>query len=224
MDILVINDTVWDNYAVVSKRINPKCINPNHRINYFYGKHMQYMSNICNQNMIHLIRRTMIKGKEKEIIEESLKSIKFCLIFHNFIEYNTMSSLYIQLCIKNNIPYFIFSEHTNKFYLNGDYIYDIKFKTCVRNLKTIKRFPVVDIPVEICFTHEKTCPKNIQEVVNNLRSRYQVLKDEKDSKKIIYNEELVKGRKKIIKSDKEMSYLDFMTGKKKWLKETIPKH
>tara|TARA_B100001175_G_scaffold310101_1_gene312705 strand:+ start:857 stop:1357 length:501 start_codon:yes stop_codon:yes gene_type:complete len=166
----------------------------------------------------------MIKGKEKEIIEESLKSIKFCLIFHNFIEYNTMSSLYIQLCIKNNIPYFIFSEHTNKFYLNGDYIYDIKFKTCVRNLKTIKRFPVVDIPVEICFTHEKTCPKNIQEVVNNLRSRYQVLKDEKDSKKIIYNEELVKGRKKIIKSDKEMSYLDFMTGKKKWLKETIPKH
>ena len=128
MDILVINDTVWDNYAVVSKRINPKCINPNHRINYFYGKHMQYMSNICNQNMIHLIRRTMIKGKEKEIIEESLKSIKFCLIFHNFIEYNTMSSLYIQLCIKSNIPYFIFSEQTNKFYLNGYYIYDIKFK------------------------------------------------------------------------------------------------
>ena len=128
------------------------------------------------------------------------------------------------MCIKNKIPYFIFSEHTNKFYLNGDYISGTKFKSCVREIEATKRFPVVELPQEICFSQEKTCPKNIQEVVNNLRSRYQVLKDEKDSKKIVYNEELVKGRKKITKSDKEMSYLDFMAGKKKWLKETIPKH
>tara|TARA_B100000686_G_C16445590_1_gene789276 strand:- start:149 stop:649 length:501 start_codon:yes stop_codon:yes gene_type:complete len=166
----------------------------------------------------------MIKGKEKEIIEDSLKCIKFCLIFHNFIEYNTVSLLYIQLCIKNKIPYFIFSEHTDNFYLNGEYIQDIKFKTCVRKLEIAKRFPVVEIPNEICINQEKTCPKNIQEIVNNLRSRYQVLKEEKDSKKIIYNEEIVKERKKITKSGKEMSYLDFMAGKKKWLKETIPKH
>ena len=60
--------------------------------------------------------------------------------------------------------------------------------------------------------------------MNNLRSRYQALRNEKESKQIVYNEQLVKGRKKIIKSDKEMNYLDFMAGKKKWLKETIPKH
>jgi hypothetical protein len=166
----------------------------------------------------------MVKEKEKEIVEDSLKCIKFCLIFHNFIEYNTLSSLYIHLCIKNKISFFIFSEHTDKFYLNGDYISDTKFKSCVREIKSTKRSPIVEIPKEIYFSQEKTCPKNIQEVVNNLRSRYQALRNEKESKQIVYNEQLVKGRKKIIKSDKEMNYLDFMAGKKKWLKETIPKH
>lgn len=224
MEILVINDISWDNFAIVSRRINPKCINPNHKINYFYGKHMQNISNICNQNTFHLVRRVMVKEKEKEIVEDSLKCIKFCLIFHNFIEYNTLSSLYIHLCIKNKISFFIFSEHTDKFYLNGDYISDTKFKSCVREIKSTKRSPIVEIPKEIYFSQEKTCPKNIQEVVNNLRSRYQALRNEKESKQIVYNEQLVKGRKKIIKSDKEMNYLDFMAGKKKWLKETIPKH
>ena len=69
------------------------------------------------------------------------------------------------------------------------------------------------------FEEKETYPKNIQEVVNNLRSRYQMLKDKKDSKKIVYDENLVKERKKALKSDKEMSYLEFVANKKKWLKK-----
>ena len=75
MNVLVVNDFSWDNFALVAKRVNSKCINPNHRINYFYGKHMQYISNICNQNMMHLLRLALVKDKEKQSIENSLKFV-----------------------------------------------------------------------------------------------------------------------------------------------------
>ncbi len=223
MNVLVINDLSWDNFALVSKRVNPKCINPNHRINYFYGKHMQYVSNICGQNMMHLLRVTLMKDNIKECIENSLKHVKFCIIFHNFTEYNTLSSFYIKLCEENKVPYFIFSEHCEKFYMNGEHIPETKFKVCVREIEMAEREITVNIPQILIFAQELTCPKNIEEVINNLRSRYQVIKDEKDSKKIVYDENLVKERKKLIKSDKEMSYLDYIKNKKKWLKETVPK-
>lgn len=223
MNVLVINDLSWDNFALVSKRVNPKCINPNHRINYFYGKHMQCMSNICGQNMMHLLRVTLMKDNVKECIENSLKHVKFCIIFHNFTEYNTLSSFYIKLCEENKVPYFIFSEHCEKFYMNGEYIPETKFKVCVIEIEMTEREITVNIPQTLLFAQELACPKNIEEVINNLRSRYQVTKDEKDSKKIVYDENLVKERKKLIKSGKEMSYLDYMKNKKKWLKETVPK-
>ena len=60
--------------------------------------------------------------------------------------------------------------------------------------------------------------------MTNLRSRYQNLKDEKESKKIIYDEKIVKERKKLVKSDKEINYLQYMTNKKKWIKETTHKN
>lgn len=222
MNVLVVNDLSWDNFALVSKRINSQCINPNHRINYFYGKHMQYMSNICNQNMMHLLRITLTKDEENLCVKNSLKRVKFCIIFHNFTEYNTLSSYYIRLCEDNKVPYFIFSEHCEKFYMNGEYISDTKFKTRVREIEFSDREINVDIPPALIFTHI-VCPKNIEEVINNLKSRYRVLKDEKDSKKIVYDEKKVKERKKLIKSGKEISYLDYMNNKKKWLKETTPR-
>ncbi len=224
MNVLIVNDVLWDNFALVSKRLNPSCINPNHRLNCFYGKHLRYIASICNQNSLCLIRRALIKDKLEECIIDSLKFSKFCIIFHNFIEYNTISSFYINQCIKNNVPYFIMSEHCEKFFMNGEYISDKKFKTCVREITFEERSINIDIPKQIDFFEQKPCPKNIQEVVNSLRSRYQQIKDEKDSKKIIYDEKIFKDRKKLLKSDKEVSYLEYVANKKKWLKDVVPKH
>ena len=223
MNVLVVNDLSWDNFAIVSKRLNPRCINPNHRINYFYGKHMQYVSNVCNQNLMHLVRLPFLEDKQKQSIENSLKYVKFCIIFHNFTEYNTISSFYIKTCQDNKVPYFIFSEHCEKFYMNGEYIACDKFKTRVREIEFADREITVNIPETFSFSHEKMCPKNIVEVINNLRSRYQISKDEKESKKIIYEENPALSRQ-TLKSGKEMSYLDFMANKRKWIKETFQKH
>ena len=179
MNVLIVNDVSWDNFALISTKLTPRCINPNHRLNYFYGKHLQYISNICTQNMMHLLRLPFLQYNEKKCIENSLKNVKFCIIFHNFIEYNTISSLYINICNENKIPYFIFSEHCGKFYMNGEYIHNTKFKTCVRELEYIERKLSIEIPDTIIFDTIKKCPENINEIVTNLRSRYQNLKDEK---------------------------------------------
>ena len=107
--------------------------------------------------------------------------------------------------------------------MNGEYIPETKFKVCVREIEMTEREITVNIPQTLLFAQELACPKNIEEVINNLRSRYQVIKDEKDTKKIVYDEKTVKERKKLINSGKEMSYLDYMKNKKKWLKEIVPK-
>lgn len=224
MNIVVVNDYNWDNFAIVSKRLNTQYIDPMHRINYFYGKHMESISNICNQNMLHLIRQPLFKDKICNILKESLRTVKFCIIFHNFLEYNTISSLYINICNKNFIPYFIFSEHCNNFYFNGK-ITNEKFKTCIRQIETVPdRILNIEIPFEIEFIKEKTCPKNIQDVINNIRTKYKLLQNDKKSRQVVYDEDIVKERKQILKSKKELSYIKYMENKKKWIKEIIPKH
>ena len=73
MNVLVVNDISWDNFAIVARRLNTRSINPNHRINYFYGKDMKYISNICNQNLFTLIRRPLVQENLKDLILDSLK-------------------------------------------------------------------------------------------------------------------------------------------------------
>lgn len=200
MNVLIVNDLSWDNFATVSKRLNPRCINSDHRINYFYGKHMRYIVNICNQNSTTLIRRPLMIKNLKELIKDSLMYTKFCIIFHNFIEYNTISSFIIKICSENNIPYFIFSEHCERFYFNGEYINDVKFKTKVRNIEFIDKPIDFFVPGYLRIYCGKPCHTNIQEILSNIRERYQCLKDEKDSKKIVLIEEdLVNERKKRIR-------------------------
>ncbi len=223
MNVLIVNDLSWDNFAIVNRRLNPRCINPNHRINYFYGKHMQYIANICNQNLMTLIRRPLISESLQELIKDSLLYTKFCIIFHNFIEYNTISGFIIKTCSENDIPYFIFSEHCQGFYFNGEYVDDIKFKSKVRTINFIEKPIKFSTPEYLRLYCEKTYPKNIQELIGNIRARYQSLKDDKESKKIILIEDVIKERKKMNKSDKEMKYLDYMNNKQKWIKETIHK-
>lgn len=187
MNVLVINDISWDNFAIVSKRLNPSSIGTEYRINYFYGKNMNYIRNICNKNNLHLMRRSLIEENVKKSIEESLKSVRFCVIFHNFIEYNTISSLYIELCNKNNIPCFIISEHCDRFFLNGEYITGSKFKSCVKKIQFEDKHLFIEMPLEFNFKSARLYPKEIEEVKNNLRKRYSILKEKKESRKIIQN-------------------------------------
>ena len=137
MNILVVKDISWDNYGFISTRINR--ISPEQRINCFYGQNLKPLETICFQNMLTIIRHQIYKNKIKELITRTLTHMKYCIIFHNFIEYNTISKLIIDACEDNCIPYFIFSEHCEKFYFNGIYIEELKFKKCIKTIEMTER-------------------------------------------------------------------------------------
>ena len=84
MNILVVKDLSWDNYALISKRINTKYISPENRINCFYGKNLKPMETICNQNMLTLVRQQIDKQNIKEICVRILTHTKYCIIYSHY--------------------------------------------------------------------------------------------------------------------------------------------
>lgn len=213
MNILVVCDTSWDNYAEVSKRLTSRNIDPNHRINVFYGKHIPHISKICNRNMLQIFRKSF---NAKTIVEEMCNQLKFtkcCIIFHNFTEYNTMSELCIKMCEKNQIPHFIFSEHTSDFFYNGEQM--SKFKKCMKCVPEISERDIQFIPdLEISLPGTQSTEKDYSVVVQKLRNSYKCIEDNRAKKSIIYIDN---------KTPKQYSYIEYIAKKKKWLKEVIPK-
>lgn len=213
MNILVVCDTSWDNYAEMSRRLTSKNIDPNHRINIFYGKQMRHISKICNKNMLQIFRKSLNAKTNVEEMCNQLKFTKCCIIFHNFTEYNTMSGLCIKMCEKNQIPYFIFSEHTSDFFYNGEQV--SKFKKCMKCVPEISERDVQFIPdFEISLPGIQSTEKDYSIAVQKLRNSYKSIEDNKAKKSIIYIDN---------KTPKQYSYIEYLANKKKWLKEVIPK-
>jgi hypothetical protein len=214
MNILVVCDTSWDNYAEIARRLTSKNIVPNHRINIFYGKHMKHISKICNKNMLQIFRKSLNGKTLVEDLCNTLKFTKCCIIFHNFTEYNTISELCIKMCEKNKVPYFIFSEHTSEFFYNGECM--SKFKKCMTYVPEIFERNIEFIPdFEISLPGTLTTnDKDYSVAVQKLRNSYKSIEDNKSKKSIIYIDN---------KTHKQYSYIQYIANKKKWLKEVIPK-
>lgn len=214
MNILVVCDASWDNYAEIGRRLTSRNIDPSHRINVFYGKHMKHISNICNRNMLQIFRKSY---KDKAIIEDLCNTLKFtkcCIIFHNFTEYNTISGLCIKICEKNKIPYFIFSEHTLDFFYNGECM--SKFKKCMSDVPEISDGHEIyfDPDFEISSPLPENNEKDYSSVVQKLRNSYKNHEETKSKKSIVYIDN---------KTSKQYSYIEYVANRKKWLKEVIPR-
>ena len=134
VNITVVSDKSWDNVAKIMRRVDIKCIKTSHRINLFYGKNLKMLQNVCIKKGFTVFRRSVSNKNYISEIKNVLDYTKFCIIFHNFTEYNTISSCMIELCKLNCIPYFIISEHTDSYYFNGEYMHSKKFKNCIKEI------------------------------------------------------------------------------------------
>jgi len=218
MNTLVITDNSWDNYGSIYKRFT--YIPSDHRVNFCYGPKMQPISNICSQNMLHLCRRSIVKDKLTESMNEIVKFMDYCIIFHNFIEYNTASSYVIKLCIKNDIPFFIFSEHTSEFFANNEKT-SLKFKNYLKQIPLPSSPRVLRTVIEIDITFEiykyDSTPNSIEDVIENIRKGYDKIEACRRECSTI---NIAKKEKRYTK---ELSYLEYMTSKQKWMKGIIPR-
>jgi hypothetical protein len=114
-----------------------------------------------------------------EEIKNVLDHTKFCIIFHNFTEYNTISGCIIELCKSNCIPYFIISEHTSAYYFNGEYINSKKFKHCIKEIQHVPRNINVSLefnPYEISQSESNLNPETSIEKFMGSYSYLQELK------------------------------------------------
>lgn len=215
MNILVVCDTSWDNYAVMSRRLTSKYIDPEHRINIFYGEQMKHISKICNQNMLQIFRKSLNSNTLIKDLRNQMKFTKLCIIFHNFTEYNTISSVLINICKENGIPYFVFTEYTDDFFFNGEPM-STRFKKCVINVPNISKREDIscNIDFEISFATETNSSKDYSQIVHKLRNSYKSIDENRLKKSIIFVDN---------KIPKQYSYLEYMANKKKWIKEVIPR-
>ena len=98
VNITVVTDESWDNVAKIMRRIDNKCIKTSHRINLFYGKNLKMLQNVCIKKGYTIFRREISDNNYNSDIKNVLDYTKFCIIFHNFTEYNTISGCIINLC------------------------------------------------------------------------------------------------------------------------------
>jgi hypothetical protein len=188
VNITVVTDNSWDNVAKIMRRIDNKCIKTSHRINIFYGKNLKMLQNVCIKKGYTVFRRSISNENYNAEIKNVLDYTKFCIIFHNFTEYNTISGCIIDLCKLNYIPYFIISEHTDSYYFNGEYIHSKKFKNCIKEIHHTQRNITVALefnPLKI----EESEPEYIVDPDNSI---------EKFNEKFSYLQELKKTNRTIL--------------------------
>lgn len=224
MNCLVVFDDNWDSLPIVIKRIESlkKIIN---LVNVFYGKQLQLMEKACNKNYIQLMRRPLSKKNIKTDIFNVLNKMNFAIVFHNFIEYNNISSYVIKLCKGNNKNVFIFSENTTDFLLN-DTPYICKFKTVIKQeenfMETINNCN--DVEYELNNETHKNKPA-LEHVITNMNKNYEELQTSRQERslKILYDKDKCKTDKLAKKQHNQLKYIDMMEKRSKWKKGIIPK-
>ena len=190
MNVFVIEDDNWDNYAIISKYISKNYLPDNVRIQHVYNKHLQRVSNICSDNNFDIYRRHLDCKDPKKSYYEIIKNMNICIIFHNFIEYTTPPSFVIKVCEENKIPYIILSEHSRKCFLNGE-IYDGKFKGALKTVITVgsnkcQDFKIVDDSVYNNINNTVTIEKkSLDEIRENICNSYEKIKTYRNNKSII---------------------------------------
>lgn len=146
------------------------------------------LQNVCIKKGYTVFRRSVSNENYNAEIKNVLDYTKFCIIFHNFTEYNTISGYIIDLCKLNCIPYFIISEHTDSYYFNGEYIHSKKFKNCIKEIHHTQRNITVALefnPLKI----EESEPEYIVDPDNSI---------EKFNEKFSYLQELKKTNRTIL--------------------------
>ena len=136
MNLFIVEDINWDNFAIVSKYISNNYLSDDVNINHVYGKKLPVINNICNKQMFRILRRSINNEKPCESIYEIIKNIDICIVFHNFIEYDTLSSFVIDTCKENNKPCILYLRYLSPFVTN-----EIFFRQCqIKFVKLSKAF------------------------------------------------------------------------------------
>lgn len=229
MNILVVTDNNWDNYQSLLKKISK--FPEDSRIHTFYGQNLRQIVRVCNDTSKCLIRHALVSGKIKESILSTMKNIDVSVIFHDMIEFNSISGCIMKICKDNNIPYTIVTNYNSNIYI-GEELSDKKINKFIKTVnKTIPRDDlIVDFDESIFIKGAtKYQPASVNSIIENLRNGYSSIEDERKKRSIkpieaLYDKHIKKSHKEITKQAKDLQYLTFMTQKTQWIKKMNPRN
>lgn len=181
LNCLLVTDYNWENTALISKRLS--YLSKNVRINLFYTPQRNSIVKLCNKHDLCVFRR-----HDDSDILNILTCTHFCMIFTDFIEYNTHSSFVLNACLKNGMPCVTFSNMTSSYFYNGE-ICNTKFKKIVSMFEQIEDTIKIDEKLDYgeIVKYQKCNSKSfkIDKTIENLRNSYDELALLKKRKSII---------------------------------------
>jgi len=199
--------------------MNKRCkkISPDDVVHTVHYKNIKMVEKCCALNMLHVIRRSpksisCESSKDTAMMDSICEILNFCdvcLIFHNFVEYNNNCSFAINKCNEFNIPYYIFSEHGEKFVcpFNKD---KLSFR---KTLMIIPERTKCDVKYDDDDKIEKQQQRisTIEQAKNRLQESYDKVSVEREQHSInlLYDKDLLKTEKSVKKVHKEMQKLKF---------------
>lgn len=178
INCLLTTDYNWDNMGLISKRLS--YLSEDVAVNLLYSPQRTAIIKMCNTNDINVFRRS--ESDKVKIMD----SIDFCMIFTDFLEYNTNSDFFADICSRNNIPYLTFSNSNEMYYLNGELCKN-KFKKTLMKILETKNRNKVDKSLVYKEVESYKRPKkepNIEEVSEKLRNAYFMVTSNKEKRSI----------------------------------------
>ncbi len=116
MNIGIMIDASWDNIPSMLRRCAK--LPPDYKLHTTCTKGLKNIDIISRKCSLSLFRHS--HNTVSESMSNILSVCDFYFFFHNMIEYNTTTSVAIEACKENDIPYFVFTEYTKDFFFNGE--------------------------------------------------------------------------------------------------------
>ncbi len=181
MNCFVVCDLNWDNVPIIIKRLS--YLQEGTRVNVLYNKLTDTIVKNCHDKELDTVRRNLRKNKETEDLVQILSVSDFCMVFTDFIEYNTPTRFVIDTADANNIPCFVFSNINSDYILRGQ-THETKFKKMIKSLEKRER-KTLSYETKVESINSSRKEKTYDDVVNTLRNKYSEIKERRASRSII---------------------------------------
>jgi len=181
MNCFVVCDLNWDNVPIIIKRLS--YLQEGTRVNVLYNKLTDTIVKNCHYKELDTTRRVLRKNKETEDLVQILSVSDFCMVFTDFIEFNTPARFVIDTADANNIPCFIFSNIVSDYILRGQ-TNETKFKKMIKSLEKRER-KTLTCETKVDPINSSIVKKSYEGVVNTLRDKYSEIKEKRESRSII---------------------------------------
>lgn len=213
MNICILTDNSWDNVPILIRRL--KKLSPDCKIHTIYSPKLKNINRASKDCCVQLLRHSA-----KTISEALCNILSFCdicFLFHNFIEYNTPTSIASELCKEYSIPCLLFTEYTKDYYFN-DSVCSISLSKTLKTLDKRETKAVIFNDELLNDTTKIRVLPSMEESKEILRVSYEKNKKTREIT-TLYDKDVHRKEKLSNKMEKAAKHLEYTTNRANFYKQ-----